>query len=175
VRHKLLNHAPNVDPAVLGMDPGSSLCAVGEEGAYAKYFRMVRVGLSREAVAHKVRADGLDEAVLALDPARPRELQFDAQQQLRAAQAGAAGAVVAAATAGAAVADGKRRKRLHWTAVDDDRVRRGDSGATMWSGAADAGAEFDLAELSQLFTAEGCGAPGGGGGGGSSVLTVDWS
>ena len=73
------------DVAVLDMDPdkpmpGSGGGEFGEKGSliplkedpnYKKYFKMLAMHLPRGAVEQKMRADGLDVAVLDMDPDKP--------------------------------------------------------------------------------------------------------
>ena len=38
---------------------------------FSKYFKMLSVGLSKEAVQHRMQRDGLDPKVLDMDPDKP--------------------------------------------------------------------------------------------------------
>lgn len=52
-------------------DPHASV-PVGEHPKFAKYFKMLKVGLPSAAVKHKMVQEGVDPDVLDLDPAQPR-------------------------------------------------------------------------------------------------------
>merc|ERR1712185_665329 len=71
--------AEGLDPAVLDMDPdkpapgagGGGGVALKDDPQYAKYFKMLKMGLPKGAVVVKMSAEGLDPSVLDMDPDKP--------------------------------------------------------------------------------------------------------
>jgi hypothetical protein len=77
--------ADGLDPAILEMDPNSptpsmgssvgnaataseSIISLRDDPKFAKYFKMLAMHLPKEAVAAKMKAEGVDPSVLDLDP-----------------------------------------------------------------------------------------------------------
>ena len=85
--------AEGVDPAILDMDPdkpyddggASGKPALKEDPKYAKYFKMLKMHLPRGAVECKMRAEGVDPAILDCDPEKPLPSKFAAGSTSRAA------------------------------------------------------------------------------------------
>jgi hypothetical protein len=150
VKHKMQKDGK--DPAVLDLDPNKPLprkkkakAAEPEEPQiplkdmpqFAPYFKMLKMGLPKGAVKHKMTKEGLDPAVLDMDPEKPPN----------SAKPKAAGAAVAKK-----VVPKKRRKKLHWNTVADDRITENSIWATGDDDEIDFG-EDDLTEMDSLFQA----------------------
>ena len=82
VQHRM--QRDGLDPKVLDMDPDKPYSDGTDEGAtealgpplksderFSKYFKMLSVGLSKEAVQHRMQRDGLDPKILDMDPDKP--------------------------------------------------------------------------------------------------------
>ena len=52
-------------------DDGGGGVALKDDPQYAKYFKMLKMGLPKGAVVVKMSAEGLDPAVLDMDPEKP--------------------------------------------------------------------------------------------------------
>ena len=72
--------AEGVDPAILNLDPSKPLIVGGktlqDDPKYAKYFQMLKMHIPRPAVEAKMRAEGVDPAILdqnPLSPSAPKE------------------------------------------------------------------------------------------------------
>lgn len=147
VAHKM--REAGLEPAVvIAGDPSAPpsgqppLVPLRESDKYGKYWRMLKVGLPSEVVAHKMTSEGANPLALELEPALP------APPGLEAADGGAHHH--AAAAAAAPVTQPRRprkhRKRLHWEALPADRLS-----GTIWD---------DLNNASSLDAS--MGGPGGG-------------
>eukprot|EP00968_Pinguiococcus_pyrenoidosus_P019333 scaffold2094_cov239-Pinguiococcus_pyrenoidosus.AAC.7 len=120
VAHKM--RSDGLDPAALDADPeqpfGTPMAAAApsapplkDDPKYAKYLKMIKSGVPKPAVAHKMKGDGLDPAALDADPNVPF------------------GSAASAAVAPKAPKKAKkRRKRLHWQAVDQSQL----GGDSIW-------------------------------------------
>ena len=110
--------AEGVDPAILNLDPesispnsNSSSTAAGGAGAagaaaaappvavkddprFVKYFKMLRMHLPRIAVENKMKAEGVDVAILDLDPEKPAPASLDGPANLNGQQSPAPEAVL---------------------------------------------------------------------------------
>ena len=53
----------------VGKEEGPVILKLDER--FSKYFKMLSVGLSKEAVQHRMQRDGLDPKVLDMDPDKP--------------------------------------------------------------------------------------------------------
>ena len=82
VQHRM--QRDGLDPKILDMDPdkpysdgsdgndkGSSGPPLKSDERFSKYFKMLSVGLSKEAVQHRMQRDGLDPKILDMDPDKP--------------------------------------------------------------------------------------------------------
>eukprot|EP00937_MAST-01D_sp_MAST-1D-sp2_P001223 g1223.t1 len=149
--------------------PSSSAVAVaqGGEGAvgvalkdmpeFSKYFKMLKMGLPKGAVAQKMVKDNLDPAVLDMDPGRPLLAVKDMPEFSKYFKMVKMG-LPKGAVKHRMVRDKlnpdvpkKRRKKLHWTAVADEDIGDDSVWATAGAELGDEG-EFDLAELDDLFS-----------------------
>ena len=76
--------AEGLDPAILDMDPEKPLPkkqrATGpplkDDPTYALFFKMLKIGMPKPAVANKMIKDGFDPAILDLDPDQPVPPEF---------------------------------------------------------------------------------------------------
>ena len=115
-----------LDPAVLDMDPDRPVpkadaaavpgLPLKDDPTYAPYFKMLKVRMPKQAVANKMVKDGLDPKVLDMDPEQPvpPELAGGGAKDDPKKDEGPKKPTV-------------RRKRLHWTGIDQARLNRGES------------------------------------------------
>ena len=156
---------------------GGTKVAVSEHPLYAKYFKMMKVGLPKEAIKAKMQQEGANPAYLDKDPSEQVFLNEAKGADGAQAAAAAANKGKAAAMAGAAAAAaGKpklRKKKLYWKALDASQV----GSNSLWADKDD-DIMLDEAEFNQLFVESnddvqrraqggGDGAGGGGAGGGA--------
>lgn len=167
IEHKMV--MAGLDPSILRQDEAQPLQGVAvvplrEDMAYSRYFAMVRMGVPRDAVLHKMRGDGANALALELNPDLPAPpgladlaaglvLSPHTRQQIAAQYA------AVASQAGADAARPRRqRKKLHW-----ETRGIGAGKQTIWgrgsSGGADGASDgegldslIDDAELAALFT-----------------------
>jgi len=139
--------AEGLDPGILDMDPNGPPPGAEPTGPplkddpkYAKYFKMLKMHLPKQAVMNKMQAEGLDPGILDMDPNKP-----------------APGSGPAPATKKGFKLPPKKKsnlKPLYWNKVDPKK------GHLLWSSWADAkneeaAEEIDTAEkkmMMQLFT-----------------------
>ena len=138
-----------LDPAVLDMDPNKPVpkadaavpgLPLKDDPTYAPYFKMLKVGMPKPAVAQKMQKDGLDPKVLDMDPEQPVPPEF-----------GGNGSKDDKKKEDDPKKPKVRRKRLHWTGIDQARLTRGES---IWTSNQATGAtelEIDDEEFDQLF------------------------
>ena len=103
--------AEGLDPSVLDMDPEKPVPSKGggeasgpplkDDPVYAKWFKMLKMGLPRAAVEIKMKAEGLDSSVLDMDPEKPVPSKGGKVAQTKAAKASPKKPKV-------------QQKRLHW-------------------------------------------------------------
>lgn len=194
--------AAGLEPAVvLKGDPElppsgvPALQLLKDDETYGRFFRMLRVGLPRDTVSHKMRMENVADIALELDPDLPVPPGL-ADKPPEGDEDGDGAPPAAAAVR----KPKKQRKRLHWEAISADRLV---GGGTIWdemasnsgpggsdeTGAAtpDASSSLSLAfvddlideeELDRLFTQDPSAAPlrkkqpgaGGGDGGTGKVI-----
>lgn len=122
-------------PVQLPKTPEADSTRLRDHPKYAKYFRMLKVGLPREAVKHKMTQDGADPGILDCDPEK-------SMPKLPSAAAGSA--------AGRQPSTSKiQRKRLHWNELSIERI--GEDGTTFWSTATVTEEAIIPSELVTLF------------------------
>ena len=88
---------------ILAWEPLPSVCSgppLKDDPKYSKYFRMLKMGLPKGAVAQAMTKDGLDAAVLDMDPNKPVARNSSAVASLPPAPR-------------------VLRKRLHWTGLSE--------------------------------------------------------
>lgn len=145
-----------VDPTMLDKDPSEliplndapaedegPMVAVGEHPLYNKFFKMLKVGLPLSAVKMKVTQEGLDPSMLDKDPAEMVPVNpKPAGSSKPAAASGIAG--IKKAPAGPKVT----KKKLHWKALDRDKVKN-----SLWAegGEDDGDLHMDEEEFKRLF------------------------
>ena len=117
-----------LDPTILSLPPDEppppvELVPLREDTAYARYFRMLKVGLQRDAIQHKMIADGTNELALELDADLPAPPGLNDKTPL-----------LALSRVGPAIRSTKaplrrQRKRWHWEALPPERA----GGETIWA------------------------------------------
>lgn len=162
VRHSIVS--AGFDVSLLDLDPTKPHpkppTVLKEDATYAKYFKMLKFGLPRETVGHKITGDGLDDIVLELDADSPLPPSLSASSLIQKSHQQAAEAEAALRNQSRILA--RRRKRLHWEQLPGERALRGD---TIWASAGssqgsdgfgDLGDDLidDEEEFLRLFTAE---------------------
>ncbi|KAL7552298.1 hypothetical protein ACHAWF_015542 [Thalassiosira exigua] len=133
-----------LDPKILDLDPEKSLKSqVGsEEGPplkdnpkYAKYFKMLKMGLPMGAVKNALTRDGLDPAIMDLDHDKPVDSQLDAKKK--------------GVLKGFSLKKKPkfRRKKVYWNKLDA-------KAGTVWSAlrALDVNLRHDIDEFERLFS-----------------------
>jgi hypothetical protein len=137
-----------VDPAVLDKEPTDMIpldenaaaddgpqVAASEHPSYAKFFKMLKVGLPLDAVKAKVKQEGLNPDILDKDPAALIPLDE------KKADGGPKGGL-------AALAKPKpKRKKLHWKAFDASKVNEN----SLWAEEQEIDLELDEEEFKKLF------------------------
>ena len=162
VRHSIVS--AGFDVSLLDLDPTKPhpkpLSVLKEDSTYAKYFKMLKFGLPRETVGHKITGDGLDDIVLELDADAPLPPSLSASSLIQKSHQQAAEAEAALRNQSRILA--RRRKRLHWEQLPGERALRGD---TIWSSAGSSQGSDGIGDLDddliddeeeflRLFTAE---------------------
>jgi len=142
-----------LDPAVLDMDPNEPAprdngadedegprVAIKDDPRFTKFLTMLRMHVPKQAVANKMTQEGLDPAVLDMDPNEPAPRDKNSKD-------------------GKSSSRGKkeppekkyRRKRLHWNTIDKKRLQKGNN---IWSTLTEEGTEsvvIDDTEFDSLF------------------------
>ena len=132
-----------------GAQGGGTKVAVAEHPLYAKYFKMMKVGLPKEAIKAKMQQEGANPAYLDKDPAEPVFLTEPKGSDGGPAAPQAAAKSKASASSGAAGGAGKpklRKKKLYWKALDASQV----GSNSLWADKDD-DILLDEAEFNQLF------------------------
>jgi hypothetical protein len=169
VKHKM--QKDDKDPAVLDMDPNKPLPDEPEEGEeeeeeepedtgpkipikdmpeVQQYLKMLKMGLPKGAVRQKMIKDGkVNPDLLDMDPNKPPEAKKKKKKSMKGMLKNVAMKVKEKLV---------RRKKLHWSAVEDDDI---DIENSVWGqigneeGSMGGLADFDIGmdELNSLFTA----------------------
>jgi hypothetical protein len=166
VKHKM--QKDDKDPAVLDMDPNKPLPDEEEEEEEAeeedepvstvpikdmpevqKYLKMLKMGLPKGAVKQKMIKDGgVNPELLDMDPNKPPEAKKKKKKSVKGMLKKAAKTIKEKLV---------RRKKLHWSTVDDDEIDENSVWGQINEGDGSMGelADFDLGidELNSLFTA----------------------
>ena len=134
-----------------GVGGGGTKVAVSEHPMYAKYFKMMKVGLPKEAIKAKMQQEGANPSYLDKDPTEPvflTEPKGGEGTQIPA-QAPNKSKTGASAGAGAAGKPKLRKKKLYWKALDASQVGTN----SLWAGGDkdDNDIMLDEAEFNQLF------------------------
>ncbi|GLE06378.1 hypothetical protein PINS_up015625 [Pythium insidiosum] len=137
---KALELGENAPVSALMSDP-TDVC-LAEDAVYSKYFKMLKMGLPDGAVRHKMLQDGADV----------RALELGGQAMVSQLRALTGSESHTKPTTRKTVT--KRRKKLHWQPISDDRLSTIDR-ETIWGGADEeiADIEMDMDELESLFFA----------------------
>jgi len=140
--------AEGLDPAVLDMDPelpapsdkdadkddDEPAIAIKDDPRFSKYLKMLKMHVPKGAVAAKMTAEGLDPAVLDMDPELPAP--NNRKQKSKAA---------------AEVKDKFRRKRLHWRSIHQSRLKADTIWSTLQEDEASSKVVIDDGEFEDLF------------------------
>ena len=132
-----------------GAQGGGTKVAVAEHPLYAKYFKMMKVGLPREAIKAKMQQEGANPAYLDKDPSELVFLTEPKGSDGGPAATQAAAKSKASASSGAVGGAGKpklRKKKLYWKALDASQV----GSNSLWADKDD-DILLDEAEFNQLF------------------------
>ena len=142
VRHKMLQD--KVDASYLDKDP-AELVPLGKVDAkvpvslhprYAKYFKMLKVGISADMVRAKMTQEGVDASYLDKDPMDLiSELADDADTKAKSK--------IVLPVKKPTV----RKKKLYWKAIDQSKI----SGDSLWADDDKDDIALDVAEFNQLF------------------------
>ena len=179
-----------LDPGIMDLDPKKSLASqtdggdaeeeeeadtgppLNEDPVYAKYFKMLKVGLPIGAVKNACTRDNVDPSIMDLDP----EKSLKSQQ----------GKPSSAASAKKKEKKPKvRRKKLYWTPIDEKKIEKDSLWSIVRGSINMSQLKYDASEFEDLFTdklekkaksptaAGGAGGGGGGGGPKKSVQVID--
>ncbi|CAM9254483.1 unnamed protein product, partial [Ectocarpus fasciculatus] len=137
-----------VDPAILDHGPDDlidaaepqkeeKLVAAQDHPKYAKYFKMLKVGLAKPAVQAKMTQEGVDPSILEKKPT-----------DMIPAEEGKPSGALKSSPKKAVVKEKVRKKKLHWKAIETV------SADSVWAAGGDSDDEFKLdeAEFKELFT-----------------------
>jgi hypothetical protein len=125
VKHKMAKDG--VDPAILDMDPTkpppmaeavSAGPAIQDDPKYQPYFKMLKMGIPPPAVKHKMAKDGVDPAILDMDPTQPPTGSHSGP-----------GGGGADASPQKPKRPRRQTKKLHWDALPEDRLHAN----TIWA------------------------------------------
>ena len=134
-----------------GQGGGGTKVAVSEHPMYAKYFKMMKVGLPKEAIKAKMQQEGANPSYLDKDPTEPVFLTEPkgGEGTQAPAQAPTKSKTGASAGAGATGKPKLRKKKLYWKALDASQVGTN----SLWAGGDkdDNDIMLDEAEFNQLF------------------------
>jgi hypothetical protein len=142
-----------VNPSYLDKDP-SELVPIDESGAkvpvsehpqYTKYFKMLKVGLPKEAIKAKMQQEGVDPSYLDKDPSELVPLSESKPSESGKSTMGFAAAALAAAVK--SKVPKVRKKKLYWKAVDASKV----GSDSLWAKDDEEDITLDEAEFKQLF------------------------
>lgn len=151
VRHKMRSEGADERALELGGDAQYSkltespvAAKLGDDPVYAKYFKMLKMGLPEGAVRHKMVTDGVDVKALELGP---DALVTDLVVKASGGAASKPGSLQASKAK-------QRRKKLHWQAISEDRLGNLNQ-QTIWEDKGDDEVDFDMDmdELESLFFA----------------------
>lgn len=164
VKHKMAKDGETCDASVLDGDPEAQIplhpgppnsggsselvssdnhgpkVALGEHPTYAKYFKMLKVGLPKEAVAQKMVKDGVDAKILSQEPTTLVSLSM------------ATGPNKGGHSPVPVNKPKPRRKKLHWSSLDAEAVHQD----SIWfdDDEEDDDLLIDEKEFNQLFVEE---------------------
>lgn len=132
-------HSEHASPPISKLEVKSAEVRVADDPVYAKYFKMLKMGLPQDAVRHK----------MVMDEVNPKALELGQDAFVSQLQ----GAVWAAKTTAPTIKPKPRRKKLHWQPISDDRLSSINR-QTIWEDKDDdVELDMDMAELESLFFA----------------------
>lgn len=167
-----------LDPSVMDGDhnmpapqpqPESSGVPLKQDPTYAKYFKMLKLGLPMGAVKNAMERDGLNPSVM------------DGNHNAPVSSSTTSSGKGPSSSVKKRQKDTHRRTRLHWDTLDDNEVNSNSVWALVEEDAELDQIEIDEKEFTTLFQAEikatpgasgGVGSGGGGSGGSKSVVQV---
>jgi hypothetical protein len=143
---KIKMEAEGADPSMIDKDPNELIpleeekpdvqkVPAAEHPLYAKFFKMLKIGIPLEVVKAKMVLENADPAVLDKDPAEliplddPNKPNTTASNKLKVQQ------------------QKQRKKKLHWKAIDASQVNEN----SLWASEEDLDIHFDEDEFNQLF------------------------
>jgi hypothetical protein len=135
-----------------GVHGGGTKVAVAEHPLYAKYFKMMKVGLPKEAIKAKMQQEGANPSYLDKDPSElvfltePKGSDGGQAASLAAAKSKTSASSGAAGGAGDRGKPKLRKKKLYWKALDASQV----GSNSLWADKDD-DILLDEAEFNQLF------------------------
>ena len=136
VKHAMIRD--NLDPNIMDGDHNKPACVGGvalkDDPKYAKYFKMLKIGMPMEAVKHSMERDGLDSHVMDQDHNMPADITKGKQDD------------------GPKEKDSHRRSRLHWKPIRE--VRRNSLWAKIDQDLDLENIDIDEEEFAELFQAE---------------------
>ena len=115
-------------------DDDEPAIAIQDDPRFSKYLKMLKMHVPKGAVAAKMTAEGLDPAVLDMDPELPAP--NNRKQKSKAA---------------AEVKDKFRRKRLHWRSIHQSRLKADTIWSTLQEDEASSKVVIDDGEFEDLF------------------------
>ena len=121
-------------------ESNSDKVALYEHPVYSKYFKMLTVGIAKTVVKTKMTKEGLDSSIIDRDPTEVLSLHDGAADVLGDDVAGGAD---------------KRKKKLHWKAIDYNKMAKGSLKNSLWAGDDDSDDDIiiDKGEFEQFFVA----------------------
>eukprot|EP00536_Pseudo-nitzschia_multiseries_P013633 jgi/Psemu1/212264/e_gw1.595.26.1 len=155
VRNALVRDGKN--PAIIDLDPTKSLTSqlggdaleekdigtpLKDDPEYAKYFKMEKMGLPRDAIRNALVRDGKDPSIIDFDPSLSVEYQLKKSKSVSAADK-------------AIVKKKKkkvRRKKIYWNPIDPSKLKKD----SLWNIVRDnvlmGNLDYDQKEFEELFT-----------------------
>ena len=115
--------------------------ALSDHPIYSKYFKMLRIGLQREAIVHKMKKDGVDYSMIDKDPSEL--LAISSGNETNDDNVDEKDGKVSPIPRKANV----RKKRLHWSGLDASQLGHD----SVWFESDDEDLEIDKEEFDRLF------------------------
>lgn len=150
VRNALMRDG--LDPSVMDFDPHRSLASqkpstpakdtgipLCDDPEWTKYFKMLAMGLPMGAVKNAVQRDGLDPAVMDLDPSKSLVFQMKSSRRRRASSMMKKKKRV-------------RRKKIYWNPIDPGQVKEDSLWSLVRGKVSMSHLKYDVKEFEDLFT-----------------------
>ncbi|CAB9518801.1 Formin-like protein [Seminavis robusta] len=146
------------DPAVMDLDPEKSVkfqlgggCQEEEDTGtplkddpeYSKYFKMLNMGLPKDAVKNSLSRDGKDPAVMDLDPNKSVGFQMKKKKS---------GGGSASRRTPSKKKKKVRRKKIYWTPINEDQINKDSIWNLVKGSVAMDKLQYDVKEFEDLFT-----------------------